>query len=330
MVAFVIPQHRYDTLAMFSRFAPKAARPAGRRAFRWAAAGAAGATTAFAGGSAVAFCAWFGAAGEAPPFDIAALRKELEALVDDNLEQAPTLVRLAWHEAGTYAKGCSVTGSPNSASMRFKPECDHGANAGLLATQSLLEPLKAKYPQCSYADLWVLASLVAIEAMGGPKIPFRWGRPDAQSAAECAPDGRLPDAAQGENHIRAVFGRMGFNDQEMVALIGAHAVGRCHADRSGFVGPWTFDPLTFSNTFFTALTGDDWLVDKTKAKLQFTDAKTRTLMMLPADMALIIDPSFRKISQEYAASEQKFFTDFAKAYQKLVELGVENKLKSLP
>lgn len=32
---------------------------------------------------------------------------------------------------------------------------------------------------------------------------------------------------------------MGFNDQEMVALIGAHSLGRCHADRSGFDGPWT-------------------------------------------------------------------------------------------
>lgn len=27
----------------------------------------------------------------------------------------------------------------------------------------------------------------------------------------------------------------GFNDQEIVALSGAHALGRCHADRSGYV-----------------------------------------------------------------------------------------------
>jgi hypothetical protein len=31
---------------------------------------------------------------------------------------------------------------------------------------------------------------------------------------------------------------MGFDDREMVALIGAHALGRCHTDRSGFDGPW--------------------------------------------------------------------------------------------
>lgn len=45
----------------------------------------------------------------------------------------------------------------------------------------------------------------------------------------------------------------GFNDQEIVALAGAHAVGRCHTDRSGFDGPWTFSPVTFSNEYFKLL-----------------------------------------------------------------------------
>lgn len=44
-----------------------------------------------------------------------------------------------------------------------------------------------------------------------------------------------------------------FNDQEIVALAGAHALGRCHIDRSGFEGPWTFSPTTFSNEFYNLL-----------------------------------------------------------------------------
>ena len=50
------------------------------------------------------------------------------------------------------------------------------------------------------------------------------------------PSNRLPDASQGANHLRDIFYRMGFNDQEIVALAGAHALGRCHTDRSGFSG----------------------------------------------------------------------------------------------
>jgi catalase (peroxidase I) len=40
-----------------------------------------------------------------------------------------------------------------------------------------------------------------------------------------AESARLPDGAKGAEHIRDVFGRMGFSDREIVALSGAHALG---------------------------------------------------------------------------------------------------------
>ena len=57
------------------------------------------------------------------------------------------------------------------------------------------------------------------------------------------------------SHLREIFGRMGFNDQEIVALSGAHALGRCHATASGYVGPWTPTPTTFNNLYFSLLKG---------------------------------------------------------------------------
>jgi cytochrome c peroxidase len=55
------------------------------------------------------------------------------------------------------------------------------------------------------------------------------------------PDGRLPEADKGNpmataKGLRDIFYRMGFNDQEIVALSGAHALGRCHENFSGYVG----------------------------------------------------------------------------------------------
>lgn len=41
--------------------------------------------------------------------------------------------------------------------------------------------------------------------------------------------------------------------QEIVALSGAHALGRCHTSRSGYDGPWTNSPITFSNLYFKVL-----------------------------------------------------------------------------
>ena len=63
-------------------------------------------------------------------------------------------------------------------------------------------------------------------------------------------NGRLPNAHKDHHHVREVFERMvsfynfnllmfkyqGMNDQETVALIGAHCVGRCHTYNSGFHG----------------------------------------------------------------------------------------------
>ena len=45
---------------------------------------------------------------------------------------APVLIRLAWHSSGTFNKE-DGTGGSNYATMRFKPEAEHGANNGLVS-----------------------------------------------------------------------------------------------------------------------------------------------------------------------------------------------------
>jgi len=53
-----------------------------------------------------------------------------------------------------------------------------------------------------------------------------------------------------------------------------------------------------------------------------TEDSTGKLMMLPSDIALIQDPEFKKYVEKYAKNEDLFFKDFAKAFSKLLELGV--------
>lgn len=260
---------------------------------------------------------WFW--GSSSKTDWAAVDKDIRAIIEDNY-CGPMLVRLAWHASGTYVKETN-TGGSNGATMRFTPEAADGANAGLDQARDLLEPLKAKYPDASYADLWTFAGKVAIESMGGPSIKWKEGRTDAADESACPPNGRLPDAAQGSAHIRDVFYRMGFNDREIVALSGAHTLGFCHTDRSGYEGPWTQDPNKFDNDYFKLLVNDRWTVRPDFQPLQFEDS-SKTLMMLPTDIALITDPKFRPTVAEYANDEQLFFKDFAAAFATLLEQGV--------
>jgi catalase (peroxidase I) len=71
-------------------------------------------------------------------------------------------------------------------------------------------------------------------------------------------EGRLPDAQQKSRHLRDVFYRMGFDDQTIVALSGAHTLGRFHKERSGHEGPWTTRPFNFDNSYFVDLVDEKW------------------------------------------------------------------------
>jgi hypothetical protein len=260
----------------------------------------------------------------------------------------PLFIRLAWHAAGSYSKH-DKTGGSNGAAMRYPPEAGHGGNAGLYIARGLLEDIKKRYPGLSYADLYSLAGTVAIEALGGPRAKWRPGRVDYPSpdSFKPTPDGRLPDAAQGADHLRSIFYRMGFTDQEIVALSGAHVLGRCHKDRSGFDGPWSNNPTFFSNDYFryvdvcsnrsaipfadklsllccnhSLLLDETWTVRQWNGPRQFED-KSKKLMMLPSDMALLDDPAFSHWVHAYAQDEDLFFRDFATAWTKLQDLGVQ-------
>lgn len=156
--------------------------------------------------------------------------------------------------------------------------------------------------------------------MGGPKINFIPGRSDVTDTKLCPANGRLPDGDGDAAHVRKIFYRMGFNDREIVALIGAHVLGRCHTDRSGYTNPWTNSPTTFSNDYFVQLLTNKWTPKKWNGPLQYEDP-SGNLMMLPADLVLRDDPNFRKYASLYAEDEDVFFNDFAIAYEKLTNLG---------
>nr|KAJ0203089.1 hypothetical protein LSAT_V11C500249880 [Lactuca sativa] len=102
---------------------------------------------------------------------------------------------------------------------------------------------------------------------------------------------------------------MGLSDKDIVALSGGHTLvsfhsllvrnikhvyhfasflicmlqGKAHADRSGFDGPWTRDPLKFDNSYFELLKGE-----------------SEGLLKLPTDIALLDDPAFRPYVELYA------------------------------
>ncbi|CAK5265481.1 unnamed protein product [Mycena citricolor] len=249
---------------------------------------------------------------------------KIAALLDeaddhDDGSYGPLILRLAWHSSGTYDKN-TKTGGSNFATMRFKPESDHGANTGLQLARDLMETVRTEFPWITYGDLWTLAGVAAIQEMAGPRVPWRAGRIDG-SCDDVTKDERLPSPFKDAAHLRNIFHRMGFNDQEIVALSGAHAIGRCHPPISGMDGPWTFSPTTLTNDYFRVLFSERW-VKKAGHDHQFEDKSTRSLLMMPTDLVLLSDKTFKKFAKAYADDNDLFFKDFSAVVSKLFELGV--------
>ncbi|KAM7259047.1 hypothetical protein ACFE04_014788 [Oxalis oulophora] len=176
-------------------------------------------------------------------------RRDLRALIS-NKNCAPIMLRLAWHDAGTYDVN-TKTG---------------GANGSIINDEELKHDL---------------AGVVAVEITGGPTIQFVPGRKDSKVSPK---PGRLPDAKKGAPHLRDIFYRMGLQDKDIVALSGAHTLGRAHPERSGFDGPWTREPLKFDNSYFVEL----------------LKGESEGLLKLSTDKALLDDSDFRKFVELYA------------------------------
>ncbi|XP_058215014.1 L-ascorbate peroxidase 3 [Rhododendron vialii] len=226
-------------------------------------------------------------------------RRDLRALISYK-HCAPIMLRLAWHDAGTYDVN-TKTGGPNG-SIRMEEEYSHGSNNGLKIAIDFCEEIKSKHPKITYADLYQLAGVVAVEVTGGPTVDFVPGRKDSKISPK---EGRLPNATKGVTHLRDIFYRMGLSDKDIVALSGGHTLGRAHPERSGFDGPWTKEPLKFDNSYFVEL----------------LKGESEGLLKLPTDNALLDGLEFRRYVELYAKDEDAFFKDYAVSHKKLSELG---------
>lgn len=291
------------------------------------------------------------------PSRLRSLKKELSHCEEDlrsiieKTKCNPILLRLAWSDAASYISTKHIwpdCGGVNG-SIRFKNELNLKYNKGLQKAITLLEKIKEKYPNVSWADLIQMGGATAVEMAGGPRVNMLYGRKDcAESSgyqakvqncpAACPP---FPDASSSADiHIRNVFYRLGFTNRETVALLGGHTIGRAFSDRTGVCSHSSGEQ---GGTKYTRMGcepkgrgikcdgmmpgGISW----TKNWLQFDNSYFKSLahdndsdselLCLPTDAALRDSPEFKKYVVEYASDNEAFLKDYAAAHKKMSEMG---------
>jgi adenylate cyclase len=211
---------------------------------------------------------------------VTALRAQVYITVLQSITRmdAPGLLRLAFHDA--------IDGGSN-ASIRSPKALEHPSNRGLEIPLKRLEKIKDSLPEISWADLIALGGAAAVERCGGPFIPLKLGRVDADTDFDVE---ALPDRHEDAQTLSQRFAKCGLSNRDLVALSGAHTLGK--ADGT----PFTADPFSFTNSYFQRL-------------------MTSHVHLIDSDRALLTDPKSRSWVEEYAENEPAFFADFVSAYR---------------
>ncbi|CAM6084600.1 unnamed protein product [Calypogeia fissa] len=248
------------------------------------------------------------------------------------------LLRLHFHDC--FVRGCEASVLLDSIPPHFA-EKDGPGNANSLRGFDVIDNVKnALEAACpgvvSCADILALVAQSAISQIGGPSWVVPLGRRDGTISNAADTSSNLPSFTASYPALKSIFASKGLDEQDMVALSGAHTVGDTHCNKIeprlyNSTGPGGVDPTLdatyaaqlkvqcpYSNgVSMTVIPMDPTLGGNTFDSNYYGNVLAHKGLFISDETLLSNQVGAKYVLQDSSGPQVPFFNDFAAAMTKM-------------
>ncbi|KAH7442326.1 hypothetical protein KP509_03G082400 [Ceratopteris richardii] len=257
------------------------------------------------------------------------VRRIVKEAVRKETRMAASLLRLHFHDC--FVEGCDGSLLLKSIPGVLEGEQEAAPNYMSVRGYDVVDDIKAVLErECpgivSCADILALAARDSVSLTGGPSYRVLLGRRDSLSANRTLAEHYLPGYDYNTSYLVASFARVGLSPNDMVALSGAHTIGKAGCDTlSGRIPPSLDDPAALEVLYAKALSEECAASPNTTlinldfaSPIVFDNSYYRNLLknqgVLYSDQVLFSTPgASRDQTIRYAFDQETFFRDFSVA-----------------
>lgn len=211
------------------------------------------------------------------------------------ITDGPGYLRLAFHDASNYDYRTEKGGLNGSIQFELEREENKGLRKFVENLLLFQKNLCEKEIVISLPDLIAYSAKISLEKLGGPKIELTLGRKDAISEGSKIHTPHDHFTIEG---LISAFEKMKFTAKDLVALSGAHSVGKQNEIT------FTESPYQFDNSYYKKL----------------TDSPS-DVSFLETDRVLLNHPETKKYVDLFSHDNQYFLKEFKISFEKLLNLG---------
>ncbi|XP_062104397.1 peroxidase 40 [Humulus lupulus] len=267
------------------------------------------------------------------------------AVMEDS-RMAASLLRLHFHDC--FVNGCDGSVLLDDTTNNFVGEKTAAPNRNSLRGFEVIDAIKSELESfcpgtVSCADILAVAARDSVVLSGGPNWEVQMGRKDSLSASKAAANNNIPGPNSTVPLLLSKFQNVGLDLKDMVALSGAHTMGKARCSSFSARLQDTRDPNNplgspaFIQSLQQLCSGFGNGGSSSSSVLAQLDLVTPATFdnqyyvnlisgegLLPSDQVLVTgDDRTRQLVETYAQDTFAFFDDFQNSMLRMGALGVK-------